>query len=165
MSFKVDTGAQVSILPREIYNRLHQKPKLTPTESRILPYGAKESLPVDGQCICQVMLDNGLARYLRFLVVPFEEEPLLGLGACRHLGLINAVLSVQEGPKNSTSSEAVLEGAGIFKHKVEKDQVAKQYREIFGGIGCLKSNTCNTPSGGCPTVRRSYPPPCPAAVL
>lgn len=140
VSFKVDTGAQVSILPRETYNRLHQKPKLTPSDSRILTFGARESLPVDGKCICQVMLDNGLARHLRFLVVPFEEEPLLGLGACRHLGLINLVRPVQETRDNPASSEAVLEGAGIFDHNVEKDPVASQYREIFGGIGCLKLN-------------------------
>lgn len=67
-----------------VYNRLYQKPKLTPSDARILPYGAKKSLPVDGQCICQVILDNGLARYIRFLVLPFKEDPLLGLGACRH---------------------------------------------------------------------------------
>ena len=117
VSFQVDTGALFSLLSREIYNRLHQ-----PSDSRNLPYGATESLPVDGQCMGQVILDSGHARYLRFLLVLFKEKPLLGLGACRHLGLIYLVSSVQARLDTSTSSEAVLEGAGPFGHKVERIQ-------------------------------------------
>ena len=83
--FKVDTGAEASILPKTVYNRLRHKPKLLASNARIITYGAKESIPVDGQCICQVTLENGTTRHLRFLVVPFDEEPLLGLRATRHM--------------------------------------------------------------------------------
>ena len=93
---KVDTGAEVSLLPRVVYNRLHQKSELHLSAAKLLLYGVATAVPVDGQCVCQVTQENGRVRYLRFLVVPFQEEPLLGLGACEHLGLVNAVAVVRE---------------------------------------------------------------------
>ena len=94
VSYKVDTGAEVILLPRAVYNRLHRKSELRPSAAKLLPYGSTTALSVDGQCVGHVMQKDGRARYLRFLVVPFQEEPLLGLGACEHLGLVNSVAAV-----------------------------------------------------------------------
>ena len=135
--FKVDTGAEASILPRTVYNRLQHKPKLLASNARIITYGAKESIPVDGQCICQVTLMNGTTRHLRFLVVPFDEEPLLGLRATRHMDLISVAAVLIKSP--SSKHDAVLEGAGKFDEKVEMNSVVSPFREIFGGIRLLKS--------------------------
>jgi hypothetical protein len=40
---------------------------------------------IDGQCVCQVTLEDELFGNLQFLVVPFNGKALLDLGACRHL--------------------------------------------------------------------------------
>ena len=137
VSHKVDTGAEVSLLLRVVYNRLHQKAELHPSAAKLLPYGAATALPVDGQCVCQVTQENGRARYLRFLVVPSQEEPLLGLGACEHLGLVNTVAAVRE---ESDSSEPLLEGANVDDSvKIQSDPVARQFGDVFEGLGCLQS--------------------------
>ena len=134
--FKVDTGAEASILPRTVYNRLLHRPQLLASKARIIRYGAKESIPVEGQCICQVTLVNGTTRHLRFLVVPFDEEPLLGLRATRHMDLISVAAVLIKSP--SAKHDSVL-GAGKFDDKVEMNSVVSSFREIFGGIGFLKS--------------------------
>ena len=135
--FKVDTRAEASIMPRTVYNRLRHKPNLLASNARIITYGAKESIPVDGQCICQVTLENGTTRHLRFLVVPFDEEPLLGLRATRHMDLISVAAVLIKSP--SSKHDSVLEGAGKFDEKVEMNSVVSPSREIFGGIRLLKS--------------------------
>ena len=74
---------------------------------------------MNGQCVCNVIQEDGRARYLRFLVVPFQEEPLLGLGACEHLELVNSVAAVCE---ESRSEEPLLEGANVRdSDKIQSD--------------------------------------------
>ena len=132
VSYKGDTGAEVSLLPRVVYNRLHQKSELRPSAAKLVPYGAATALPVDGQCVCQVTQKNRQrARYLCFLVVPLE--PLLGLGACEHLGLVNAVAAVRE---ESGSEKPLLEGANV---EIQSDPVGRQFGDVFEGLGCLQS--------------------------
>ena len=135
ISFKVDTGAEVSILPRSIYNRLQRRPKLHASAARLLPYGSQIPLPVDGQCVCQVTLESGLHRYLRFVVVSCHDEPLLGLSACEHLGLLNRVAPLCI---DTETSEPILEGGAIPDTKIFSDPVASQYRDVFEGLGFLR---------------------------
>lgn len=94
-------------------------------------------MKVDGQCVCQVTMDNGLSLYLRFLVVPFQEDPLLGLGACQHLGLIGNVAAFATSPTPS-QDDAILEGAGVSHPGINKVPVAKEFIDVFGGVGCVK---------------------------
>ena len=67
VQYKLDNGAQTNILPRETYQRLCQRPALKKTQTKLLTYGSSSTLPVDGQCICQVAPEKGGARYLQFL--------------------------------------------------------------------------------------------------
>ena len=73
MNFKLDTGAQVNILPR------HEYRFATTARIRLLAYGFNDPLPVDGQCVCKIETDDRQTRFLRFFIVPFAEEPLLGI--------------------------------------------------------------------------------------
>lgn len=138
VTYKVDTGAEVSLLPREIYNKLHQKTPLRPSTARLLPFGSTTPLTVDGQCICHVTQQDGRARYLRFLVVSCQEEPLLGLGACEHLGLISTIAAVH---KSEDCRQPILEGANSSDlAKIHADPVASQFVDVFEGLGCLQSH-------------------------
>ena len=125
VQYKLDTGAQANILPRETYGRLSQRPALKKTQTKLLTYGSSSTLPVDGQCICQVAPEKGGARYLRFFVVPLAAEPLLGLKSCQDLGLIKR-LCTTEAPENSD----------VFK--AAENSVARDYIDIFTGIGHVK---------------------------
>ena len=124
-------------MPRAVYNRLHQKSELRPSAAKLLPYGSTTALSVDGQCVYHVMQEDGRARYLPFLVVPFREEPLLGLGACEHLRLVNSVAADCE---ESRPKEPLLEGVNVRdSDKIQSDPVAKQFGDVFEGLGCLQS--------------------------
>lgn len=135
VSYKVDTGAQVSILPKSVYNQLPDKPSLRPTTARLLPYGSQEPLSVDGQCVCSVTMDDGRSRYLRFLVVPYHDEPLLGLGASEHLGLLQRTAALRT---STAAEEPLLEGLGLPTKDTEINNVAQAFPDISDGLGCLK---------------------------
>jgi hypothetical protein len=48
--YKLDTGAQVNVLPRSQYNRLIRKPKLKSTKVKLTAYNGT-NIPVVGKCI------------------------------------------------------------------------------------------------------------------
>ena len=59
VDYKLDTGAQVNLLPYDIYQRLYPRPLLHPTRSRLFAYGAESPIAVRGQCVCSVQLPQG----------------------------------------------------------------------------------------------------------
>ena len=67
-------------------------------------------------------------RYMRFQVVSCQEEPLLGLSACEHLGLLYRVASLRG---DYAQVEPILEGAGMPDTKVQQDPVAAQYEDVL----------------------------------
>ena len=102
-------------------------------------------LSVDEQCVYHVMQEDRHAHYPRFLVVPFQEKPSLGLGACEHLGLVIAVAAICE---ESSSEELLIVGANVWdSNRIQSDLVAKQFGDlvakqfgdVFEGLGCLQS--------------------------
>jgi hypothetical protein len=51
--YKLDTGAQVNVLPKSQYNRLLRKPKLKNTKVKLTAYNGT-NIPVVGKCIVRV---------------------------------------------------------------------------------------------------------------
>lgn len=49
IDFKIDTSAQVNVLPRSIYKKIKPRPKLTPSKVRLTAYNNTE-VPVHGKC-------------------------------------------------------------------------------------------------------------------
>ena len=109
VTYKLDTGAQVNIMPRRVYSRLPSKPPIQPAHVKIFAYGSTAPLPVDGQCTCDVVVNGGASRLLRFYVVSADSEPLLSLNACKELGLIQR-LCVTNGVRPHTNTAAGLNG-------------------------------------------------------
>ena len=58
VDYKLDTGAQVNLLPHELYRMLSPRPQLHPTRSRLFAYGADSPIPMKGQYICSVRLPH-----------------------------------------------------------------------------------------------------------
>ena len=117
--YKLDTGAQVNVLPREVYASLKSVPLLKPAQVKLMPYGSSDPLPLDGQCQCQV--NYGKKYQLQFFVVPTMSSPLLGLDACQQLGLISRV-------------------NGVSINHLENDPVMKDYLDVFQSPGLLKNH-------------------------
>ena len=77
ITFKLDTGAEASVLPLKVYNRLTDKPILQNTTTKLSAYGGSVLRPV-GTCVleCKGKLATSAVR---FFVVSKEVQPILGL--------------------------------------------------------------------------------------
>jgi hypothetical protein len=125
VSFKLDTGAQVNILPVDQYKRLKHRPQLQKTDMKIRGYtGAK--IPIIGSCICEVTHKSGTLQ-LPFLITTVGEgtkkyQPVLGLKACEKLELIKAIWNIE-----------ALSTPSVSRYKILKEE----FGDVFDGLGCL----------------------------
>uniref|UniRef100_A0ABM0MBB2 Uncharacterized protein K02A2.6-like n=1 Tax=Saccoglossus kowalevskii TaxID=10224 RepID=A0ABM0MBB2_SACKO len=121
---QLDTGATCNVMT---YNDLcdikqHGKPALEKTTARLKLYD-DSIVNAIGECnlICKV---KDKEYTLNFKVIAGKQKPLLSGDTCTNMGLItlNVVNSIsQEATPTCTS----------------KDNVIKQYNDVFEGLGCL----------------------------
>ena len=86
ISFKLDTGAQCNIIPRKVYDRIKQRPRLHEAKAKLTSYNGG-SIEVQGKCIVRITgLDKPEKSYpVQCFVVPTESPPILGLETCKRL--------------------------------------------------------------------------------
>ena len=97
VQFKIDTGAQANVLPLSLYKKCFEtKQSLTNSSVKLSGYGGAH-IPVSGEINLDCRLNNGIVNS-KFIVVPLDVKPVLGLHTCYQLGLVNP---------NSTSVSAV----------------------------------------------------------
>ena len=65
--YKLDTGSQVNVLPRNVYDSLKSPPALMQTLVKLMSYGSSVPLLVDGQCLCEVKYNGKGTFGLPFL--------------------------------------------------------------------------------------------------
>ena len=113
VTFKLDTGAQANIVR---LNDIKRKTFLKRTNAVLKDYNDR-IIPVLGTCILDITW-KGRAHRLKFFVIEERNrQPILGRAACECLGLIQRVHSV---------------------HSInEAEQIFKDYKELFHGLGCL----------------------------
>lgn len=120
---KLDTGAQVNILPEKDFNTLKNRPKLRPVKERLRAYGDGD-IPVKGSCLLKV-LHKGAMYSLYFYIVYGDTQPILGRTACENLDLIKRVYSIT-GPYAALVNEydRVFEGLGVLpgEHNIVLDE-------------------------------------------
>ena len=93
---KLDTGAEVSVLPSKLYDKLQPKSLLKNTSMTLTAYGG---MPIQPNGICKLMCDTPAFSNMPevdFYVTPVDAHPILGLTDCIQLGLIKRVCSIQE---------------------------------------------------------------------
>ncbi|CAH1232986.1 RTL1 [Branchiostoma lanceolatum] len=113
---KLDTGAQVNVLPERDWIKLRSKnSSLEPTKTRLFGYG-NTPLEVKGKCSLRCNY-KGRSGTLDFFVVKANATPVLSLQACLSLKLIQLVLTV----KSSETAESIKQ----------------EYSDVFQGIGRL----------------------------
>lgn len=111
--FKVDTGAQVNILPKNIYNKLSQNCTLEHTKLVLETFRGFKITPL-GVVHLNCTYKN-VKRELTF-VVENNDMPILGLISCIDLKIVNRVESI-----------------GILPTAIE--QFVKTNNDIFTGLG------------------------------
>ena len=113
VTYKIDTGAQVNVLPKKLFYSLSNRPNLKPTGIKLTAYSGS-NIPVIGKCIAHMKLKNRLVPVL-FIVADTCSSPILGLKTSENLNLIKRVLHVNSSVTNFT----------------------EEYSDCFGEIGCL----------------------------
>ena len=98
---KLDTGAEVSVLPARVYKQLQSQDKslkdmlmIKPTNTKLVAYGGAD-IPVLGTCniLCS---HNETNTPITFYVVEVEGRTVLSLQACQSLNLIKLMCSVEK---------------------------------------------------------------------
>lgn len=112
LTFKLDTGAQASIIPVKDFNALMPNTQLMTADRKLTGYGG-HTLEVYGYC-------ETTSTYKAKSTT--EKFYIVNCKACKALGLIKVVYAVTSGKENSTQSDHIL------TYKLE-------YSDIFKGIG------------------------------
>ncbi|XP_072153393.1 uncharacterized protein [Bemisia tabaci] len=118
VNFKLDTGAEVNILPRCIFDQVkNSSTVLLQSKAMVLGYGGAR-IDSCGHAVLDCKLPNqSLVRKLSFTITNVGKTPLLGLNSCVQLGLVT---------RN-------------FVHDIEnfksKEQVIANNQDTFKGLG------------------------------
>lgn len=115
VSFKLDTGAQVNVIPLHTFDRLKAQCKLLPTKHSLTRYGG-QVLAVEGTCVLPCRYKDR-ETLMNFYIVNTQAPPVLGLKACLDLDLIKLVLSVNALKEDKSIMEEypdVFDGIGLF---------------------------------------------------
>ena len=82
VSYKLDTGSQLNIIPQKKYHALQKKPKLyTPTE-KLMAYDGN-AIPVNGKCIVNLARKGKPSIQAQMFVVSTDSPPIIGLETCQ----------------------------------------------------------------------------------
>ncbi|UYV79315.1 K02A2.6-like [Cordylochernes scorpioides] len=120
INFKIDTGADVNILPVASLKFLQGKYVITPTNKNIFTY-TKERIPIVGEVELECQFQSKKSNS-KFFVVKCQTIPILGLKDCSRFGLIEKVNSLHQ-CINNISFEVIL----------------NKYKDVFEGVGLLKN--------------------------
>ncbi|UYV63766.1 K02A2.6-like, partial [Cordylochernes scorpioides] len=120
INFKIDTGADVNILPLASLKLLQGKYVITPTNKNIFTY-TKERIPIVGEVELECQFQSKKSNS-KFFVVKCQTVPILGLKYCSRFGLIEKVNSLHQ-CINNISSEVIL----------------NKYKDVFEGVRLLKN--------------------------
>ena len=122
LKFKIDSGAQVNIIPRSIFRSLGIKHPLCTTHKALTAYDGTP-LKVDGQ-ITLTCTYHSKKLEAQFFIVDTTSTPILGLETCLALNLMKLVLAVQNEETSYT-----------------KQDVISKYADIFDGLGELEGES------------------------
>ena len=143
MKYKLDTGAEINVLPKSVYNGMQDKPKLIPTAVTLTAYN-DTNIPIIGKCIANIQIKDKVTPVL-FMVADGESSPILGQTACHKLQLKqiregSPEKSMRKQKKNKAKSK-VTDGAEHKKAVVTDHEMKKHYLckfpNVFGEMGTL----------------------------
>ena len=132
LTFKLDTGAEVSVLPLQIYDKLQSKPLLKSTNMKLTTYGGS-SIKLNGTCrlTCSNQAKDSTCE-VKFYLAPVNAQPILGLGDCVQLDLVKRVYSMQE--------------EGLTKAKVSHGIQRSWHTWNVSHYSARQLHTCDKPS-------------------
>ncbi|KAH7956226.1 hypothetical protein HPB52_007335 [Rhipicephalus sanguineus] len=116
VSFKLDTGSDVNIMPKNQFSAWPSQPAFKPTAARVTTYTGQQ-LPIDAECeLCCSTKEKECT--LKFLVVSQPLKPILGANACEALNLVT-----RRQPQQTTVAanlSALIPGQPVWLHLNQK---------------------------------------------
>jgi hypothetical protein len=94
VTYKIDTGAQVNVLPKQTYMTLFKPLKLHTSPVKLTAYNGS-NIPVLGRCIAYVE-HRGKQVPIHFIVADTTAKPILGLNTSNKLNIIKRIHAVSE---------------------------------------------------------------------
>ncbi|XP_065941318.1 retrovirus-related Pol polyprotein from transposon 297 [Magallana gigas] len=120
VTFKLDTGAQANIIPRNVFNSLQISRKhLQSVNVNLITYNGDVMKP-DGKVDIRCRIRK-VEHTLPFYVTNKGSTPILSKETCARLGLIQHI------PAESIDKDVCM----------SKDKLIEQYADIFSGLGKL----------------------------
>ena len=112
--YKIDSGAQVNVLPKNRIQSLQRKTRITKSTTTLSAYN-RSNVPVKGQCTLHIHHRDKNVPLL-FVVADTNSLPIIGLNSSKQLNLIKRILSISNSQKRNFLNE---------------------YKDCFGEIGTL----------------------------
>ena len=148
VQFKVDTGAQANVLPLSLYKKHFESDRsLSRSNVKLTGYGGG-NIPVSGEVNLNCKFQNNNVNS-KFIVVPLEVKPVLGLHTSYQLGLVNpnaSVSAVRESCMQRDSSVCDVTNTKVSgthpsivnrvveTHKVDHSQTHSQHCKGSAGV-------------------------------
>ncbi|KAK9746375.1 hypothetical protein QE152_g6141 [Popillia japonica] len=125
ISFKLDTGAQINVLPLHVYKQLNIKTKLENIKINVTNYGGSKLLVI-GACKYDVICNNVLYKSVSFVVIETDSKsvPVLGINSIKTLNLLKRVEQRQ------------------IINEISCENVVSKYDNVFKGIGKITTEPC-----------------------
>jgi len=96
VDYKLDTGAQANVLPYCQYKRLHNRPALHKTKTKLSAYN-NEPIKVEGSCIV-TLVHKSVKHPTLFIVADTKSTPIIGLQTCSRLNLVKRINEMNISP-------------------------------------------------------------------
>ena len=112
--YKIDSGAQVNVLPENQIENLQRKPRITKSATTLSAYNGG-NIPVKGECTLHIH-HRGKNVPLLFIVANTNSPSIIGLKSSKQSNLIKRILSISNSQKQNFFNE---------------------YKDCFGEIGTL----------------------------
>ena len=116
INYKIDTGADVNVLPKHLYYSLSPRPKLKQSPIKLQAYDGSQ-IPV---------LHKGKKIHVMFIVVKSKTAPIIGLNMSERLNIVQRIFKVNASDLNSDSP-------------ITAEYIPDDYFDCIGDVGTLPS--------------------------
>ena len=101
--YKIDSGAQVNVLPENQIETLQRKPRITKSTTTLSAYNGS-NIPAKGQCTLDIH-HRGKNVPLLFIVADTNSPPIIGMNSSKQLNLSKRILSISNFQKQNFLNE------------------------------------------------------------
>lgn len=112
--FKIDSGAQVNVIPNHVYMKFNNKQKIENIKINLSNYNGSY-IKVLGKCKLKCHFENDVVEHVDFIVVDEQSQPIIGFETMIKLNLVKKLYEVNANIMDDPKYKSVSEGIGLMK--------------------------------------------------